>query len=356
MFTEQYIDFLSVIMRSLIRRTPFFLELDHRALGQELQHIMSFIPAHRFLVVTGNAPKWTRFLEGQPRRIETDDLDDLASALQSTFEEESMGRRPTQVIAFEASPDLYEAVLSPLPKGWVATTEDLDSVRKRFPSGTRSFVHRGHGGLKACHLGDEPLDLEFERSFLGKLAGRPKSVATFLVQKKFAEMHLAGAAILRMLEQNSGSMTITEVEELFELEGATAEQMLELMFAEHGINLRTYLRFATPQVIEAVERLSGLDHVIAVAAVEDEKVIALKALRSTEIKVSALALQVGSMYGQVSSGLLGSSPDYMYLGSSEGQHVVLLGNGRVRYVVLLAKEGRVGIMIPTIMDALQAGN
>lgn len=355
MFTEEYIDFLSVVMRSLILRTPFFLELDHRGFGQELQHIMSFIPAHRYLVVAGNAPKWTRFLEGQPRRVETNDLDDLAAALRSTFDEEIMGRRPTQIIAFESSPDLYEAVLSPLPRGWVATTEDLDSVVKRFPSGTRSFVHSGPGGIRACHLGDEPLELDFERSFLGKLAGRPKSVATFLVQKKFAEMHLAGTAIMRMLEQSSGAMAITELEELFELETATASKMLDLMHAEYGLDLRAYLSFASPEVSEAVERLSGLDHVIAVAALEDGKVTALKGVRATEIKVSALALHAGTMYSAIPSGILGNGPDHMYLTSSDGQHVVVLGSWHTRYVLVLAKEGRIGFMLPTIVEALNAG-
>ncbi len=342
------IDFLASVLNSLICRTPFFLEISDAAADASLKHLLSFVPSHRYLLVAGAVPKWARYMEGQPRVLPSEDPQELAEAIDSSLKEERVGSRPIQFVYFGAGPEVYRSVLRPLPRGWIATTNDIDSIVKDLPSDLSHYLTRGLEDVKAVHIGERPNDLGFEEDFLKRIKGTRTTALSFLIQKKFSEMHLAGAAIRRDLEESAGTMTMADLEDQFELDEPTATTMFELVRAEHGVDIQRYLVLPGPNVVGIVDKIARLDHAIAVAAVEDGTVLCMRRLRYSELELSRISRHMARLYDQVHLESATGTGYHMTATFPNGSNIVVVRGGKTTYLVFLTREAKTALSLSEV--------
>jgi hypothetical protein len=352
MLKASEVEFFASIVNSLINRRPFLIEVDPERMSQSLRDVLSFVPAHRWILTAGAVPRWIKRLASQPRELPSDDKDELAQALVSTFEEERMGRRPVQFLYFGADPQIYETILKPLSRGWIAICQDGRSILEKTPSGCEWHMREGEGGIKVFHLGAEPVDLTFETRLLKKAVGRRKTCVTFLVQKKLAEMHLAAVAILNELEQTHGTFTLVDLEELFELDGFTVEKEFELVQAERDLDLRRYLTLPPAEITLALDSICKVPHVVGAAVVEKGQVVSLRRVKHTEAPISLLASHLGSLFEKfpAEAGLGGCCN--LKMTCSEGEHVIAVKNNDRTYVVLFSGDTKLAMGAAELLDLL----
>ncbi|MFC1833110.1 hypothetical protein ACFL2Q_00060 [Thermodesulfobacteriota bacterium] len=333
-------------------RRGFFLQADLATSAEQIRHILSFVPAHRYVLVAGAAPKWVKRMEGPPRQIEYDSPEELKDALDSAIEEEKLGSRPIQFTYFGADAETYEGILSHLKKGWVAIVDDVDPILSRLPSSTPKYESAWSESIKAVHLGERPENLEFETDFLKKMDNSIESVQSFLIQKKFSEMHLAGSAIVRWLEDGWESISKVDMERLLELDEQTLEQTMKLILAERDLDISRYLALPSEEVLQKGNQLCEMEHVVAVAAVEKGKVMFLKRLTTTEIEVYTLALHVALAYDRVPDEARLGAHFWLSISSREGENVIATKALETIYVVVMSKASRVPLSVATISELL----
>jgi hypothetical protein len=352
MLTSDDSEFYASILNSLVQRRPFFLKTNGRVTDRLVKHVFSFVPAHRYLLVAGTVPRWAKFLASQPRELQNTDLEELMTALKSTFEEERMGRRPVQFIYFGADTRVYEAVLKTLPTGWIATTDNRDWLEE-FKATVQDFHEfQGPGGISALHLGVRPMNLNFEMRLLERAKDRHEAFATFLIQMKFTQLHLAGAAVLGEWEERAHSMTMVDLEEDFELDALNAEKMVELAQADYGLEVARCLKLADPRVIYTAEGLARMDYVNAVAVAEDGEVVWAKRVAAAAISVSCLASHIARLANMSFPDLGFGKLAYIWISSSEGQHAVAMRAGNLTYVIILAAEAKPALTVAAFSEML----
>jgi hypothetical protein len=353
MLTSEDVTFFARLVNSLISRQPVLLATDDsRGTIQALRYALSFVPSHRYLLVAGDVPKWARHLDGQPREIPHAEPDELLAALESVIAEERSGRRAAQLIYFGAHQDTYERILKFLPLGWIATTNEPEPIIRSLPHNSGAYETPAWNGLKAFHLGSPAPRLDFETAFLGRLVGKRKGVVSFLVQKKFSEMFLAGLAIRRDLEEGSPNMTAVDLEELFELDEQAAAKMFELIWAEEGLDLTRYVVTPSPDVSERVRRLAETEHAVAIAAVHEDKVLAVRWMRSSQVAVSALARVMAGTYARLAGVRLLGRDYVLYCAAGREYSVVVGGADAVVYVLILSSEGKAALGVSSMSETL----
>jgi hypothetical protein len=348
MFNGTDIGFLASVLNSLICRRPFFLKVKDASADERLKHLLSFVPAHRYLLVSGTVPKWARYMEGQPRILPSEDPEELAEAVGSSLKEERTGSRPIQFIYFSAGSQVYDGVLKPLGRGWIATTSELNPIVESFPSDLSHYMTQGSDDVKAVHLGERPNDMTFEEDFLKRIKGARTTAMSFLIQKKFSEMYLAGAAIRRDLEESSAAMTMADLEDHFELDESTATTMFQLVRAEHGVDIQRYLTLPGPNVVATVDAIARLDHVIAVAAVEEGAVITIKRLRYSELELSRIARLASRLFDQTHLKSVAGNDYHMTATFPDGSNIVGVRDGKTTYLVFLTKEAKKALSVSEV--------
>jgi hypothetical protein len=269
------------------------------------------------------------------------------------MEEENLGRRPVQFVYFGANPGIIESLRDSIGGGWIAVTRDADAVRRRLPRDLFTELSEEREGVTALHLGSSHGKMTFERELLSKLERSQKTVATFLVQKKFAEMFLAGSAVRRQLEDGSNSLTLVDLEEQYELDEVTAYGMFNMVQAEHHIDLRRYVSLPDPSISEIVDRLADkVENLVAVAACEKGSVLKLKRLRSSEIMISRTAAELARVYEAAADVDRISQPYHLRISSGEGNKAIAVALNGVVYVAFPDKDARPAICLSTILEEL----
>lgn len=353
MLATANLKFYAVFLNSLIVRRPVLVSAGKKGDAGRLKTLVSFIPDHRWLLVTGKVPKWAKYLPNQPRDLSSADLPDLRSALISTFEEERMGRRAVQLIHFGLNAQVYEHVLKHLPKGWTAIADDVETLVDVLPKEAARFEVDSGDGFYAVHLGPEPENIDFETNLLTRAVNRNESFAVFLVQKKLSDMHLASNAVLRELEESTQAMTLVDLEEIFELDHATIERQFELIESERNLDLRKYMPAPPPEVLQTVDALCRIPHTVAVASVKDASVIHLRRLRSTELKLSALSVNLCGFLKHVTDRRMLGDCRHLLLSARDGKTVVLTRNGDVAHCVFFGPEVKPASAVSNVRECLK---
>jgi hypothetical protein len=356
MLKAREVEFFASIVNSLISRRPFLIEVDEKRMSQHLRHVLSFVPAHRWILVAGTVPRWVKHLASQPRELPNDDKDELARALVSTFEEERMGRRPVQFLYFGADSETYETILKPLERGWTGICQDAGSIVQMLPATDNYYIRDDGEGIRALHLGLEPQEMSFETKLLEKAVGRQKTCVTFLVQKKLAEMHLAATAILNELEETHGTFTLVDLEELFDLDVSTIEKEFALVQSERGLDLRRYVTLPSAEIASTLEKISRVPHVAGAAVLEKGKVVGLKRVRHTEIPVSRLAAHLGALFERFPTEVGLGSCCHLKMTCSEGDHVIAVKNKERTYVVLFGGDTNLAMSTAALLELLQGAS
>lgn len=351
--TARDIDFYACILNSLVTRRPFFLGTSGRGTERLVKHVLSFVPSHRYFLVTGNVPRWARYLSSQPRELQSSDLKELTTALQTTLEEERMGRRAVQLIFFEADASAYETVLKTLGSAWIATTDDKDWLQEFIRTTPECYELDTSEGLRAVHVGTRPADLRLETMLLERAGDRHAAFATFLVQMKFTQLHLAAAAVLGEWEERGHSMTLVDLEHDFELDAVSTEKMLLLAQAELGLDLGRCLKMPDPLVIRTADKLAHIENVTAVAALEDDEVVWAKRFAALDLDIACIAAQVGRFVSTPVEELGFGKPAYVWLSSPSGGHVAAMKEGQFTYVMFLAPEAKPALTLSAFTEELR---
>jgi hypothetical protein len=352
MFGEINIDFFAALINSALRRRPIVLEAKDKASEPVLKHIMSFFPSHRYFLVAGAAPKWAKYLPSQPRQLKSDDLSELSTTIQSVMEEERLGRRPVQLIYFGANSKTYKEMLSTIPNAWVAVTDNLKDIIRSLPVGESTFS-LSWDGIRSLHIGEAPENLDFENRLLQRLRGRRHTVATFMVQKKFAEINLAGEAVRQQIEDGEDELTMVELEELFDLDTATSGKMFEMSEAEYGFDIRRYISLPSSEVESNLDRLAeSVGHAVAICAILNEKLIAIRRLRASELDISTMARIMAQMlHNGRNLGWLGGG-QHLRIIAMDGSAAIAVSTDNTTYVVFLDREGKPALALSSIYEVL----
>ena len=343
------IGFFASALNSIIMRYPFFIEGKDKKVEPYLRQILSFVPAYREVIVAGNIPKWVRYLPIRPKELPAEDERELVETVTSLFEEEGLGRPPLQFIYFGATIATYNGVLKKIPKGWIATVESVTPIIKEL--GNNSYYVEELGEAALIHLEDKPKNIEFETKLLQRVKDLPGAVVSFVVQKKLNEMHLAGQAIMREVEEGS-AFSQAEVEELFELDEITLQKLIELLKQEYSVDLRSYIGTAPAEVKSMIDVLTNIEHLIAIAAVSKRQVVALKRLRDFEVSMSQLARLLIWLHGRASEIAQIGKKHHILLVSENGFKAVAMVKDKIGYVLLFGKEARSALCVAAVKDKL----
>jgi len=347
------VSFFATALNSILCRSPFFIEGETREIEPYLRQILSFVPAYREVIVAGDVPKWVKYLPFRPREMPSEDLKELSEAVLEAFQEEGPGRPPIEFIYFSADLSVWTNVLKRLPRGWLATISTITPVLKDLPR-DRPYFTEQTGDVSIVHFGERGRDISFETMLLDRVKERPGTVASFLIQKKLMEMYLAGQAILREMEEGAG-FSHAEVEELFDLDETTLSKIIQMVRYEYELDLERYLKPAPPDVVEQMDSISGIGHLISISAVSRRQVIAIKRIKESNIPISCLARHIAYLHGRVDPDAGLGRHHTILLVSEDGYKVVSAMKDKVCYVLLFDKEARPALCVAGVKERLNIG-
>ncbi len=352
MFKTEDIDFLASIMNSLICRRPFIVM---PAIGRtkiDLKYIMSLMPSHRYILAAGEIPRWMQHLPARPRELCAANLSELEACVQEAIQEERTGSRPIQFVYFNVTPFEYEHLLKPMPKGWIAVTDDLDAIRRRLPPDSDALIYTSSEGVSVLHCGKAGL-IDFEVAFFRRIGNRSKLSMSFVVQKKFAELHLAGASIMGDLEHFTESLTLPELETFFEMDAFTVIKLFELIQADYDLDIRRYFLLPEDEVVNNVNKMIKLHNIIAIGVMAQGRLVYLHRKRIIfDLDIYGVMQKTGKAYIAANSLPDYKKGHYMVLMFPDGRTVATVPHAQNIYVAFLTEQARYHIAIENILEIL----
>lgn len=346
------IQFMASIMSCLISRRPLILQPPPKKPAEmDLKYLLSLLPSHRQLLVAGKIPAWVRHLPSRPRTLPTENLGELRECVQEALEEERTGSRPVQFVFFNITKIAYEHLLKSIPKGWIATAENFESIREAVPDD--AVMCRNSEGAAVLYLGGQ-VQTDFESNFFKRTGGRSKLSISFLVQKKFAELHLAASAIVGDLERFTELLTLPELETFFEMDSLTGGKLFDLIHADHGLDIRPYALLPSDEALAKVKRLLQLPHLIAIGVVSKGCLVHLHRLRIVAgLNVHDMLKHVGRMYEEA-CGLPVFRKNPAVLMFPDRRIVIAAHHADNVYVALMTEEAKYNVTTESIAGILNS--
>lgn len=346
------IEFMALIMNCLISRRPFILQPPKEPAEMNLKYLLSLLPSHRRLLVAGKVPAWVRHLPSRPRELPTENLRELQECVHEAQEEERTGSHPVQFVFFGITKTAYERLLNSIPrKGWIATVEDIESIEKVIPSD--AVMCKNSEGAAVLHFdGQGQCPTDFEYNFFKRTGGRSRLSVSFLVQKKFAELHLAAAAIVGDLERFTDLLTLPELETFFEMDSLTARKLFDLIQADHGLDIRPYALLPGDEALSKVGQLLQLPHLIAIGVVMKGCLVHLHRLRIVaSLNAHDILKHVGKRYEEACA-LPVCRKNPAVLMFPDGHIIIAAHHGENVYVALMTKEAKYNVALESIVGTL----
>ncbi|MCI0513105.1 hypothetical protein L0128_07840 [candidate division KSB1 bacterium] len=277
------------LFHSIWSRTPVIIQIEtDTSLSNLLEELLVFIPDYRPFIICGALPRQVLRHRRNVKYIETETPETIQETLESTFAEERSGHtRPLQVLYLHADSGAFSTALPKIDRGWVAITRlSLAEIAANYPI-TAYTVHHAPE-LNAKFILKFSADCRLEVNLLEKIKSRNVVARTSLLQKKFCEIRYTNEALVREIETGQ-TLNQLEIQEHYEIDPLHFAKCLEVLEVEHYLDIRRYIRMASPQFVQILETVSQLNGVIWVGAWQQQHLIGLaRAKTSVYFPVNAL--------------------------------------------------------------------
>lgn len=335
---------------SIWLRHPFIISCDDAIKRNDMTlQLLDFVPNYRQLVVSGSVPKAIEFSVKKPKVLDGSDLTTLKESLFSSFQEERVGTQPIQLILFNSTIQIFKEILCHIQQGWFATTDltfteigalceihDLETI----DDCSILFLNTKH-------------DSTIEERLFDKAERRPTEVAPFIFQQKMSEVNLIGHAILQEIEAGK-SLTLVEIEELFDIDESTAKRTLALLQSEAKMDVRPYILFTPNDVQKTLEKLVEFNNVLIAGAFEKNRLIGLIKNKEFNFSVSNLFNKLMNAFERAQFIYDFGAQCRFAVELKDGRKFLLLSDHQLTYAFFCDSLANVDVLTDEISSYLQS--
>jgi hypothetical protein len=263
---------------------------------------------------------------------------------------------------------------------WAVISSDLPPTR--LEGIEKRLLSRLQGGvIVSLQMGDKQERMAAIRHFLGDQPVAPE-VMTYLAESVTDSMRGLKAAVAQVLTMSRSTGQEVNMEmarsvapspeppadaDSVTIVGRTSDgspdiperhesgsaQVIEASAREYGEEEQPPNRNIDPDVQAMVEKLAGLEHTIAVAAVQDGEVSYVKRMRYSELDLPCIARHVAAACDRVVAEAGVGSGRHLRMAFPDGSHVVSVNRGKTTYCVFLTYETKTALSIPEIRAVLE---
>ena len=259
-------------------RMVFHAETGERADGLFLE-LRPFFPQYRQMIFCGQIPKEARFLRGA-KFNETRDLHALRTALSESLGEEEMGAPPVQIVYFRADREVFQQLLAPLDRGWIATTE-------AGPEALSAALLKPHKMIRTkaetvSLIDPLPADMSLEERIMEDTKNLSGAIKAFRIQSKQGQVHLAFQAI-QMEMESEPHLTQAYLQETLRLRENTLKKVLEVGRLERRVDISPYIEETPPPVVEFLKKVALAGGLSQAVVFDGDKLIGYARYRDLEL-------------------------------------------------------------------------
>lgn len=135
--------------------------------------------------------------------------------------------------------------------------------------------------------------------------------------------------------------------------GSETAPVIQAPAQKQGEEKETPSRDIDPKMTATVDKLAGLEHAVAVAAVENSELLCMKRIRYTQLNLSCIACHLAGAYDGVTSETEIGNGYHMRFAFPDGSHVVSVKRGKTTYLVFLTHETKTALSVPEILAILE---
>ncbi len=263
---------------------------------------------------------------------------------------------------------------------WAVISSDLPPTRLEGIE-TRLLSRLQGGVIVSLQMGDKPERMAAIRHFLGDQP-LPQDVMDYLADSVTDSMRRLKAVVAQLLTMSrstgqdmnmemarsvvpspeprpgADSVTIAAIASdarpgIPDRLGPETAPVIEAPAKEQGDEEETSSRGIDPEVTATVEKLAGLEHTVAVAAVRNGEVLNLKQLRYSNLDLPCIARLLAAAYGGVILEAEVGTGHHMRFAFPDGSHVVCVKRGKTTYLVFLTHETKTALFVPEIRAVLE---